>query len=96
MSKTADQYEITELQDYESLVGSDTIERVQNKAEKLHGTHVVHVNSILRGRRRRAALISDTVDEQRRNEDRLEQYLDLFNCFETVCCLKGNNGRGSG
>jgi hypothetical protein len=45
MSKTADQYEVVELQDYEPLVGSETIERIRTKAENLQGINVVHVNS---------------------------------------------------
>lgn len=49
MSKTADQYEVVELQDYEPLVGSETIERIHTKAEKLQGIHVVHVNSTYYG-----------------------------------------------
>jgi hypothetical protein len=49
MSKTAGQYEVMELQDYEPLVGSDTIETINNKAEKLQGIHVAHVNSTYYG-----------------------------------------------
>jgi len=49
MSKITDQYEIIELQDYEPLVGSETIERIRAKAEKLQDLHVAHVNSTYYG-----------------------------------------------
>ena len=37
------------LEDYESLVGAETIERIQKKAETLKGLHVVNVNSTYYG-----------------------------------------------
>jgi len=49
MSKITDQYEVVELQDYEPLVGSETVERIQAKAEKLQDLHVAHVNSTYYG-----------------------------------------------
>lgn len=49
MSKSADEYEVVELKDYEPLVGAETIERIHIKAEKLQGIHVVHVNSTYYG-----------------------------------------------
>jgi len=49
MNKTTDPYEIVELQDYEPLVGSETIERIQSKAKSLQDLHVAHVNSTYYG-----------------------------------------------
>jgi len=49
MDKNTDQYKVAEFQDYESLVGSETIERIQTKAEKLKDLHVVNVNSTYYG-----------------------------------------------
>jgi len=37
------------LQDYESLVGAETIDRVRRKAKQLSNRHVVHVNSTYYG-----------------------------------------------
>ncbi len=37
------------IEDYEPLVGSDTIERVREKARPLQGVHVAHVNSTFYG-----------------------------------------------
>ena len=49
MNKTTESYEIVELQDYEPFVGSETIERIQTKADKLKDMHVVHINSTYYG-----------------------------------------------
>jgi len=49
MSKHNDQYEVIELQDYEPLIGSEAVERIQAKAEKLQGMHIAHVNSTYYG-----------------------------------------------
>jgi trehalose synthase len=49
MAETSDKLEIVELKDYEPLVGSETVERIQSKAEKLKDLHVVHVNSTYYG-----------------------------------------------
>jgi trehalose synthase len=40
---------IVALEDYEKLVGGDTIERIQKKAEPLKGMHVVNINSTYYG-----------------------------------------------
>ncbi len=49
MADTNEKLEIVELEDYEPLVGSETVERIQSKAEKLQDLHVVHVNSTYYG-----------------------------------------------
>jgi len=49
MADKSEKLEIVELQDYEPLVGSETVERIQSKAEKLKDLHVVHVNSTYYG-----------------------------------------------
>ena len=46
---TNNDYDIMELQDYEPLIGSENIERIQAKAQKLQGLHAVHVNSTYYG-----------------------------------------------
>jgi len=40
---------ITQLEDYEPFVGSETIQRIKRKAEPLRDLHVVHVNSTFYG-----------------------------------------------
>jgi trehalose synthase len=40
---------IVELQDYEKYVGGEAVERIQKKAERLQGLHVVNVNSTYYG-----------------------------------------------
>ncbi len=40
---------IVELEDYEKLVGAETIERIHKKAKSLRGLHVVNVNSTYYG-----------------------------------------------
>ena len=40
---------VTRVEDYESLVGLETIERILQKARQLHDTHVVNVNSTYYG-----------------------------------------------
>lgn len=42
-------HKIPHVTDYEKYVGPETIERILNKAKKLHGLHVVHVNSTYYG-----------------------------------------------
>jgi trehalose synthase len=37
--------EITQIDDYEKLVGSETIEQIRKKAKGLQHLHVVNVNS---------------------------------------------------
>lgn len=40
---------IVQLEDYERFVGAETIERIQKKADRLRGLHVVNVNSTYYG-----------------------------------------------
>jgi trehalose synthase len=40
---------LTTIDDYEPLVGSETVERIVKKAEKLHDVHVVNINSTYYG-----------------------------------------------
>jgi trehalose synthase len=40
---------ITSIDQYKSLLGSEMIERIKKKAERLRGRHVVHVNSTYSG-----------------------------------------------
>jgi trehalose synthase len=40
---------LTTIEDYEPLVGSETVERIVKKAEKLHDLHVVNINSTYYG-----------------------------------------------
>jgi trehalose synthase len=42
-------HEITGIEDYEPLVGAETIERIQKKAKSLHHLHVANVNSTYYG-----------------------------------------------
>src|SRR5881394_4037404 len=37
------------VEDYEPLVGAETVERVLQKAERLSGLHVTHINSTYHG-----------------------------------------------
>ncbi len=41
--------ELTHVEDYERLIGSQAMERICTKAERLHGFHVAHVNSTYYG-----------------------------------------------
>ncbi len=43
------QYRITEIEDYDSLVGTETIERIRQKAAKLKGLRVANFNSTYYG-----------------------------------------------
>src|SRR6266540_804410 len=43
------QYRITEIEDYDSLVGSETIERIRQKAAQLKGLRVANFNSTYYG-----------------------------------------------
>ncbi len=40
---------VAKLQNYEPLVGAETIERIQRKADSLRHLHVTHVNSTYYG-----------------------------------------------
>ena len=40
---------LTTVEDYEPLVGKDTIERIREKARPLRNMHAVHVNSTYYG-----------------------------------------------
>ncbi len=40
---------VVSIDDYEKIVGSETIERIRKKAAHLHDTHVVNVNSTYYG-----------------------------------------------
>jgi trehalose synthase len=44
-----DRFGLTSVEDYESLVGAETIERIQKKARGLRGLHVVNINSTYYG-----------------------------------------------
>jgi len=44
-----EKYRIVQVEDYEHLIGGETIERIQKKAKPLQGLHVVHVNSTYYG-----------------------------------------------
>src|SRR6266513_3861808 len=43
------QYRITEIEDYDSLVGTETIERIRQKAANLRGLRVANFNSTYYG-----------------------------------------------
>lgn len=49
MDKATTNRHVTHVQDYEQYIGSANVERVLKKAERLHGFHVVHVNSTYYG-----------------------------------------------
>ena len=40
---------IVQLEDYEKLVGAETLDRIREKAERLQGLHVVNINSTYYG-----------------------------------------------
>ena len=42
-------FRLTDLEDYQPLIGSEAVERIRGKAETLHGIHLVHVNSTFYG-----------------------------------------------
>lgn len=42
-------FPLTQIEDYEPLVGAETVERIQKKATGLKGFHVVHLNSTYYG-----------------------------------------------
>src|SRR5438094_2713808 len=46
---TARHQPIRTIEDYEPLVGAETIDRVRQKAERLQGLHVTHINSTYHG-----------------------------------------------
>src|SRR5439155_26839497 len=43
------QYRITQIEDYQPLVGSETVERIRQKAAKLKGLRVANFNSTYHG-----------------------------------------------
>lgn len=45
----SDRFHLTQIDEYAKLVGSDTIERIREKAKPLQGLHVAHVNSTYYG-----------------------------------------------
>jgi len=49
MDEARTDHHVTHVQDYEQYIGSANVERVLKKAERLHGFHVVHVNSTYYG-----------------------------------------------
>lgn len=49
MDETTRNHHLVRLEDYEQYVGAAAVERILKKAEKLHGYHVVHVNSTYYG-----------------------------------------------
>jgi len=42
-------FKITQLEDYESLIGKEAIERIREKSRPLQGLHVAHINSTYYG-----------------------------------------------
>src|SRR6187200_1749024 len=42
-------FKLTSVEDYEPLVGAETVERILQKAERLHDLHVVNINSTYYG-----------------------------------------------
>ena len=42
-------FKLTSVEDYEPLVGAETVERILKKAERLHDLHVVNINSTYYG-----------------------------------------------
>ena len=42
-------YRLAKLEDYEPLVGAETVERIEKKARRLGNLHVVNVNSTYYG-----------------------------------------------
>lgn len=42
-------YRLTQIEEYEDLIGAEAVERIREKAKPLRGCHVVHVNSTLYG-----------------------------------------------
>ncbi|HUS98609.1 MAG TPA: hypothetical protein VMX97_17930, partial [Hyphomicrobiaceae bacterium] len=47
--KTHDSQKIVTLEDYELLVGTETIDRIREKAKRLQGLHITHINSTYYG-----------------------------------------------
>ena len=43
------QFRITEIEDYEALVGAEVVQRIRNKADKLKGLRVANFNSTYYG-----------------------------------------------
>ncbi len=48
-SRHARHFKLTSVEDYEALVGSETVERLLKKADALRDLHIVHVNSTYYG-----------------------------------------------
>jgi len=64
---------ITQIEDYEPLVGAETIERIMKKAKTPHHLHVANVNSTYYGGgRSRTADLINSLNEQCRNQNRME------------------------
>ena len=42
-------FRLTDLEDYQPLIGSEAVERIRGKADALRGIHLVHVNSTFYG-----------------------------------------------
>jgi trehalose synthase len=49
LTRSSAEPHLTTIDDYEPLVGSETVERIVKKAEKLHDVHVVNINSTYYG-----------------------------------------------
>ena len=47
--KTHESQKIVTLEDYELLVGAETIDRIREKAKRLQGLHMTHINSTYYG-----------------------------------------------
>jgi hypothetical protein len=45
-------YRITQIEDYEPLVGAEVVQRIRDKAAKLKGPRIANFNSTYYGRRR--------------------------------------------
>ena len=42
-------YRVAQVEDYEPLVGAETIERIREKAKPLQGLHITNINSTYYG-----------------------------------------------
>ncbi len=86
--------QLPRIEDYEPLVGVETIERILKKAGTLKGFHVANINSTYYGGGVAELLSSLTLLLNGLGMPRfLEQHLDLFSSFESSfrhvgCCAR--------
>ena len=75
-------YRITQVEDYEPLIGTENVERIREKARQFKGLRIVELLKDKKFREEIGSRGRETVREKFLLTRYVEQYLDLFGSFD--------------